>query len=176
MTPVTICLHPYRQHLVFIGAAACVVGNIGASFAANVWMLVLCQGVIYGIGFLIISYSVFSMLNEWFIRRRGLAYGILFVCSPELLSEFLIFFRRLSAAGIGGLGLPFLLQTLLDDYGHSITLRIYSVATVRYLLAFSSLSGTSKLTYQINRSLLLVLPSSYYEAVLDTWQLRQRPK
>ncbi|PVH83628.1 MFS general substrate transporter [Cadophora sp. DSE1049] len=113
MTPLTIRYHVYRRQMVVFGASLCVLGNIGASFGTQLWVMVICQGVIYGVGFLIISYATFSMLNEWFIKKRGLAYGIL-----------------LSAAGAGGLGLPFLLQVLLQKYGYAMTLRIYAVATV----------------------------------------------
>jgi MFS family permease len=77
MTPITIKLHCYRRHLIIFGASLCVIGNLGASFSTNIWALIFSQGVLYGIGFLIISYCEFSMLNEWFIERRGLAYGIL---------------------------------------------------------------------------------------------------
>jgi hypothetical protein len=77
MTPITIRYHAYRQYLVLVGTALCIIGNIGASFATNTEVMIVCQGVLYGLGFLIISYCSFSMLNEWFVHRRGLAYGIL---------------------------------------------------------------------------------------------------
>ena len=79
MTPLTIRYHAYRRQMVVFGASLCVLGNIGASFGTQLWVTVVCQGVIYGIGFLIISYATFSMLNEWFVEKRGLAYGILLV-------------------------------------------------------------------------------------------------
>ncbi|KAH7370445.1 major facilitator superfamily domain-containing protein [Rhexocercosporidium sp. MPI-PUGE-AT-0058] len=113
MTPITIRYHAYRRHMVIFGASLCVLGNIGASFGTQLWVMVVCQGVLYGIGFLIVSYATFSMLNEWFVKKRGLAYGI-----------------QLSAAGAGGLALPFLLQVLLEKYGYDMTLRIYAVGTV----------------------------------------------
>ncbi|KAI9819269.1 MAG: hypothetical protein M1827_007425 [Pycnora praestabilis] len=51
------------------------------------------------------------MLNEWFVKRRGLAYGIIF-----------------GATGISGLVLPFVIQFLLREYGFRTTLRVYSIA------------------------------------------------
>jgi len=96
MTPITLRLHNYRRHMVLFGVGLCILGVGGASFATNLWEIVLCQGILYGLGFLVVSYVVFSQLNEWFVERRGLAYGI-----------------QLSASGIGGLILPFFLQTLL---------------------------------------------------------------
>lgn len=76
MTPITIKYQAYRQQIVCLGVFLCVLGLVGSSFATELWHLILCQGVLYGIGFLIVSYAVFSMLNDWFVKRRGLAYGI----------------------------------------------------------------------------------------------------
>ncbi|RDW77830.1 hypothetical protein BP6252_05883 [Coleophoma cylindrospora] len=113
MAPIAIKYQQYRQQMVYFGVLTCICGTLGASFATKIWHLILCQGIVYGIGFLIVSYAVFSMLNDWFVKRRGLAYGI-----------------QLSASGIGGLVLPFPLQALLKRWGFSITLRIYAVTIV----------------------------------------------
>ena len=69
------------------------------------------QGVIFGMGILIMYYPVFNMLNEWFIDRRGLALGIL--CA---------------ATGFSGLFYPFVLEVLLDRYGPATTLRVSALA------------------------------------------------
>lgn len=50
------------------------------------------------------------MINEYWIARRGLAYGIL--CS---------------ASGVSGAALPFLLSTLLHKHGHVLTLRFLAL-------------------------------------------------
>jgi hypothetical protein len=50
---------------------------LATSFATQVWHLLVFQGIIYGLGFLLMYYPMLSMLNEWFIVRRGFAYGIL---------------------------------------------------------------------------------------------------
>ncbi|EON66313.1 hypothetical protein W97_05706 [Coniosporium apollinis CBS 100218] len=52
------------------------------------------------------------MLNQWFDKKRGLAYGI-----------------RFGASGISGLFLPFLLEALLHRFGARTTLRAFAVAT-----------------------------------------------
>ncbi len=62
-------------------------------------------------GVLIIFYPVFSMLNEWFVDRRGLALGIL--CA---------------ATGVSGLFYPFVLEILLNRYGPATTLRVIAIA------------------------------------------------
>lgn len=89
----------------------CICSLVAASFATEVWHLIITQGVAYGIGFLVLYYALLSMLNEWFVERRGLAYGILF-----------------AAAGISGTGLPFLIQLVLQQFGFAATLRGYAVA------------------------------------------------
>jgi ABC-type uncharacterized transport system permease subunit len=83
MTPVTIRLHRYRQYLVLFGSGLCIAGNVGGSFTSDARVLIFCQGVLYGTGFLIISYCTFSMLNEWFVKRRGFAYGVLLVLDSK---------------------------------------------------------------------------------------------
>lgn len=74
-------------------------------------MLILTQGVAYGLGFLILYYPILSMLNEYWISRRGMAYGVL--CS---------------APGVSGAFMPFLQQAMLEKYGYRTTLRAVAVA------------------------------------------------
>lgn len=73
-------------------------------------MLILTQGVAYGLGFLIFYYPIISMVNEYWIARRGMAYGIL--CG---------------ASGASGSVMPFVLQALLAKYGYRTTLRAVAV-------------------------------------------------
>jgi hypothetical protein len=47
-----------------------------SSFALQVWHLIITQGFLYDFDFLIMYYPLLNMLNEWFIQRRGIAYGI----------------------------------------------------------------------------------------------------
>lgn len=56
---------------------------------------------------------IISMLNEWFVVTRGLALGIV-----------------TAATGVSGIGMPFVLGTLLDTYGYPTTLRAFAVALV----------------------------------------------
>ena len=48
-----------------------------ASLATRAWHIVLTQGLLYGLGFLLLYYPLLSLLNEWFVENRGLAYGLL---------------------------------------------------------------------------------------------------
>ncbi|KAL2836776.1 major facilitator superfamily domain-containing protein [Aspergillus pseudoustus] len=67
-------------------------------------------GFAYGLGFLIFYYPILSMVNEYWIARRGMAYGLL--CG---------------ASGVSGSIMPFVLQALLARYGYRTTLRAVAV-------------------------------------------------
>lgn len=60
----------------WLGIPLMAAGLIGASFAQTVSHLILTQGVLYAMGGCIIYYPVLMYIDEWFIRRKGLAYGI----------------------------------------------------------------------------------------------------
>ncbi|KAG9674519.1 MFS general substrate transporter, partial [Aureobasidium melanogenum] len=69
--------------------------------------------ITYIAGYLIIFYPVVSMVNEWWVTRRGLAWGIL-----------------LGSSGASGVAYPFINEALLHKYGYKTTLRAMAVATV----------------------------------------------
>ncbi len=48
-----------------------------ASFATTVWQLILTQGVIFGTGGCLLLYTSIYFLDGWFVKRRGLAFGVL---------------------------------------------------------------------------------------------------
>jgi MFS family permease len=53
------------------------------------------------------------MVNEWWVARRGFAWGMI-----------------LSASGASGVVFPFIIDALLNKYGYKITLRAVSVAMI----------------------------------------------
>ncbi|CZR59257.1 related to monocarboxylate transporter 2 [Phialocephala subalpina] len=85
-------------------------GLIGASFAQKVGHLILTQGAIYAVGGTLIYYPTLMYIDEWFIQRKGMAYGIMW-----------------AGTGVGGLTIPFILNALLSRYGFRTTLRIWSI-------------------------------------------------
>lgn len=99
--------------MIWIGWPFCILGLLAGSFANDLGTLVLTQGVCYGVGFLIFYYPILSMVDEFWVRRRGMAYG--FLCS---------------ASGASGAVMPLILQALLRRYGFRITLRAMAVALV----------------------------------------------
>jgi len=73
----------------------------------QVWQLIILQGIVFGIS-AGASYSpVLVWLSEWFVRRRGLAGGIIF-----------------GGSGLGGFMLPLVMGYLLDAVGFRWTLRL----------------------------------------------------
>ncbi|KAL4970839.1 major facilitator superfamily domain-containing protein [Aspergillus stella-maris] len=93
----------------------CIFGLVLGSFASTLEVLILTQGAAYGLGFLIFYYPILTMVNEYWIARRGMAYGVL--CG---------------ASGFSGSVMPFVLQALLAKYGYRKTLR--AVAVTLFLL------------------------------------------
>jgi MFS family permease len=63
------------------------------------------------VGFVTFYYPIISMVNEWWVVRRGLAWGII-----------------ASASGASGIVFPFIVEALLNKYGYKTTLRVIAVA------------------------------------------------
>ncbi|PGH07568.1 hypothetical protein AJ79_06238 [Helicocarpus griseus UAMH5409] len=101
----------WQRQMIWIGWPICMAGLVFGSFASTLEVLILTQGVAYGLGFLIFYYPILSMVNEYWIARRGMAYGVL--CG---------------ASGASGSVMPFVLQALLAKYGYRTTLRAVAVA------------------------------------------------
>jgi len=96
-----------------LGLVMCATACIVASFATEVWHLILTQGVAYGAGTSLMYVPTLSYMNEWFVARRGLAYGIMF-----------------GGTGLSGLVLPLLFEKLLGTVGFANTLRIWAAVLV----------------------------------------------
>ncbi|KAK3046610.1 hypothetical protein LTS18_013328, partial [Coniosporium uncinatum] len=73
----------------------------------------MTQGIMYGLGFVIFYYPIISMVNDYWITRRGMAYGLL--CS---------------ASGVSGTVMPFAFEAMLNKYGYPTTLRAVAVGLV----------------------------------------------
>lgn len=66
-----------RKNMMWLGLFLCIVACIASSFATQTWHLILSQGALYGLGTVFLYTPSFSLMNEWFVKRRGLAYGVM---------------------------------------------------------------------------------------------------
>lgn len=96
--------------MISVGWLLCIIGLVAGSFADSLGTLIVTQGVLYGIGFVIFYYPILSMVDEFWVKRRGMAYGLL--CN---------------ASGASGAVTPLILQVLLRKYGYRTTLRAVAV-------------------------------------------------
>jgi MFS family permease len=80
-----------------------------SSFSSTVTHLIVTQGVFYAIGGSIAYCPCILYMDEWFVKRKGFAYGIMW-----------------SGTGLAGVILPLFLEYLLDAYGFRTTLRLWS--------------------------------------------------
>ena len=94
-----------RPPLLCAGSAIVVAASIGAGFSHTPVQLIMTQGILYGLGSGLVFAPNMSLIDEWFIDRRSLAYGIYFACSS------------ISAAII-----PVVMRSLLARYSAKVTL------------------------------------------------------
>ena len=66
----------HRRPSTFIGTAILTLSLVASSFATAVWQLILTQGVFYAIGGCMLYLPTIMYLDEWFVKRKGLALGM----------------------------------------------------------------------------------------------------
>ena len=111
VTPLIRRYSRYRRQMIWVGWPICILALVAGSFADRLSTLILTQGVMYSLGFVCFYYPILSMIDEWWVVRRGMAYGIL--CA---------------ASGFSGAVFPLAIEALLGRYGYRITLRAVAVA------------------------------------------------
>ena len=110
VTPVIKRYSKYRRQMIWIGLPLCLTGLAAGSFVTSLGGLIFTQGIMYGVGFLIFYYPILSFVNEFWIERRGMAYGIL--CA---------------SSGVSGIVMPFAIEAMLNKYGYPTTLRAIAI-------------------------------------------------
>jgi hypothetical protein len=95
----------------FIGLPIVVLAVALSSFAMKVWHLILTQGILYALGGCLLYYPVYIFIDEWFVRRKGFAYGIMW-----------------AGTGAGGLLGPVVMEAGFSRYGAKTFLRGWAVA------------------------------------------------
>ncbi|GLA91323.1 hypothetical protein AtubIFM61612_005657 [Aspergillus tubingensis] len=122
LSPITFTLLTRYPHLpkscAFVGLALSVGGSLLSSFATTVWQMIVTQGVICGLGNGLVFSPTTLYLDQWFVRRKGLAYGIMW-----------------AGKSICGVALPFMTSACLDRLGAKTTLRAWTVVTLLTLAA-----------------------------------------
>ncbi|KAL3424060.1 MFS monocarboxylate [Phlyctema vagabunda] len=103
----------YQRQQIWLGWPLCIFGLLAASFATTLPGLIATQGVMYGVGFVTLTYPIISMVNEWWVTRKGMAFGLIS-----------------SASGASGAAMPFIIEALLQRYGYKTTLRACAVGLV----------------------------------------------
>ncbi|KAJ5537804.1 hypothetical protein N7494_007283 [Penicillium frequentans] len=82
-----------------------------SSLATNVTHLIITQGIFYAIGGSIAYSPCILLMEDWFDKRKGLAFGVMW-----------------AGTGLGGVVLPIVMQQLLDRFGFRTTLRAFAIA------------------------------------------------
>lgn len=82
---------------------------IASSFSQTTTHLIVTQGVMYAVAGSICYCPCILYLDEWFARRKGFAYGVMW-----------------SGTGLGGFALPLVLEALLGRFEFRNTLRIWA--------------------------------------------------
>lgn len=83
------------------------------SLSTSVSHLILTQGIIYAIGGGLAWTPILFYIEEWWVRRRGFAYGV-----------------TMAGLGLSGAILPVILEWLLQNYGFRTTLRVCALSFV----------------------------------------------
>ena len=113
--PVLFALYRYwpqcQQLSCAIGVFIMPLGLALGSLVNSLPALIMCQGILYSIGG-VMSYAPCLLLMEsWFDKRKGLAYGVMW-----------------AGSGVSGVLFPIVLERLLDQLGFRVTLRILAIA------------------------------------------------
>ena len=67
----------HRRFCAVAGLVTMTTGLVASSFASRVSHLILTQGVLYAIGGSMLYTPTVIFLDEWFIARKGLAFGVM---------------------------------------------------------------------------------------------------
>lgn len=131
----------HRMLMTLAGLTLITVSLVLASSSTQVTELVLTQGALYGIGGAFVYNPFIFYLDEWFIERKGLAFGILW-----------------AGTGISGTIIPVVMDWGLGTYGFRKTLRAWAAVMVCWLsFTAPSLAGTQLIPWQF----VAILPLIY---------------
>ncbi|EPE10425.1 mfs monocarboxylate transporter [Ophiostoma piceae UAMH 11346] len=107
-------LRPWCGPLGLLVSVASLAGSSapGASESTSAAPLIATQGVLYALGCALLFGSASLCLDDWFVDRKGFAYGVMWAAKST----------------VGG-GMPLLVAVLLARYGVETTLRAWAIAS-----------------------------------------------
>jgi len=85
----------------WVGLPIIAIALIAGSFATKVSHLIMTQGALYAIGGSLLYCPTLVFLDEWFIRKKGLAFGVMWVRYSILPSYPYLTLRRLGVVSLG---------------------------------------------------------------------------
>ncbi|TQV90052.1 major facilitator superfamily transporter protein [Cordyceps javanica] len=97
----------HARWFTLLGLVIASMALVASSFCTTVPQLVVTQGIMYGLGGCMAYCPCTLYINEWFVKRKGMAYGIVW-----------------SAAGFGGTVLPLMIEAMLAKLGFQVAVRI----------------------------------------------------
>ncbi|KAK2025786.1 major facilitator superfamily transporter [Colletotrichum zoysiae] len=97
------------RHAPILGLVVMCAALAASSFSRTVTHLIVTQGVLYAVGGAVAYCPCILYIDQWFVRRKGFAYGIMW-----------------SGTGLAGVVLPLLMEYLLGRVGFRTTLRLWS--------------------------------------------------
>ena len=103
----------FRRPASSVGLFIISLGLIISSFSTRVTHLILTQGVLYAIGGTLLYTPTILFLDEWFIKRKGMAFGIMW-----------------AGTGMSGVIIPFVMNWGLEKYGFRTMLRAWTITLV----------------------------------------------
>jgi MFS family permease len=108
-----------RKHATYLGLLCMTISLVASSFANAVWQLLLAQGVLYAIGGSLLYSPTVTYVDEWFVRRKGLAYGVMW-----------------AGSGFAGASIPYLMSWVLNRWSFRTALRMWAIVLVLLVLPF----------------------------------------
>ena len=107
----------HRRTLAIMGIAIITAAVFLASCSTSDWQVVLTQGVVFGVGGILLNFVHVSIFPEWFDRKKGQAMGIIWM-----------------GYRLGGLAFPPLCQWLLEKHGYAQCMRVLIAPMLALLL------------------------------------------
>ena len=102
-----------RRRCCILGLSLIVLALVTSSFATRVWHLILTQSVLYAIGGSMLHTPTIVFLDEWFIARKGFAFGVMW-----------------AGTGVSGVCIPLVMNWGLNRYSYPTMLRVWAITIV----------------------------------------------